>query len=152
LKPWFHDIFVVPILDIPLEYHGSVFNDGSWGDGILKGNEFFMYPVYEGVPLFIDLSSISKSKILESANKYLELIRNNWRNVLRQYRMIPLWETLCKEIASSNGTILEIGIGPGGGFIPCVIDLNADAKILANDIDYGVVFAWKSSLRKKYCP
>jgi len=148
LKPWFQNLFTVPLLNISLRYRGSMTNDDSWDNGVLEGNEFFVYPVYDGIPIFIDLSSIEKSKILKSANRYLELVKNNWRNSIRQYRMISLWKRLCEEITSSNGLILEIGIGPGGGFMPCVIDLNADAKILANDIDYGVVFAWKKFLEE----
>jgi len=149
LKGWFHEIFVVPILDIPLRYYGNLSSDGSWGDGVLKGNGLFIYPVYDGIPLFVDVSSIDRSKILKRANEYLGLIKSNWRGALRQYRMLPLWERLCREISSSDGTILEIGIGPGGGFLPCVIDLNANARVLANDIDYGVVFAWSKFLREE---
>ncbi len=149
MKPWFHSLFTVPVLGIPLKYRGSISSDGSWGNGVLEGNEFFVYPVYDGVPLFIDLSSIDKSKILENIGKYLELVKSNWRNATKQYRMIPLWRKLCEEIALSNGLILEIGIGPGGGFMPCIMDLNANAKILANDIDYGVVFAWKKFLEEE---
>ena len=136
------------MLDIPLEFHGTLAGNGSWVDGVLKGDDF-LFPVYDGVPLFIDLSSINRSKVIESASKFLDLVRNNWSNARKQYRAIPLWETLCKEIASCNDIILEIGVGPGGGFMPCVLDLNEEAKILANDIDYSVIFAWRKFLKEK---
>ncbi len=51
-----------------------------------------------------------------------------------------------RQITQYGGIILEIGAGPGGGFMPYVLKENPDATIIVSDISQTVVREWKSVL------
>lgn len=51
-----------------------------------------------------------------------------------------------KRISDHKGLILEIGAGPGGGFMPYILKNNPDATIIINDLSPTVVFEWKRFL------
>lgn len=51
-----------------------------------------------------------------------------------------------KYIAERGGTILEIGAGPGGGFMPYILKYNPDATVIISDLSPTVVKEWKSFL------
>lgn len=53
-----------------------------------------------------------------------------------------------EQIASCDGIILEIGAGPGGGYMPYVLKANPDATIIISDLSPTVVREWKSFLDK----
>lgn len=53
-----------------------------------------------------------------------------------------------REIASCNGIILEIGAGPGGGYMPYVLRANPDAAVIISDLSPTVVREWKRFLDK----
>ena len=53
-----------------------------------------------------------------------------------------------KQIASCDGIILEIGTGPGGGYMPYILKANPDATIIISDLSPTVVREWKSFLDK----
>ena len=53
-----------------------------------------------------------------------------------------------KQIASCDGIILEIGAGPGGGYMPYILKENPDATIIISDLSPTVVREWKSFLDK----
>lgn len=53
-----------------------------------------------------------------------------------------------KQIASCDGIILEIGAGPGGGYMPYILKENPDATIIISDLSPTVVSEWKSFLDK----
>lgn len=53
-----------------------------------------------------------------------------------------------KKIASCDGIILEIGAGPGGGFMPYVLKANPNATVIINDLSPTVVSEWKKILDK----
>lgn len=52
-------------------------------------------------------------------------------------------------IAEHGGTILEIGAGPGGGFIPYVLKANPNATVIISDLSPTVVREWKRFLDKE---
>ena len=54
-----------------------------------------------------------------------------------------------KKIASTEGLILEICAGPGGGFMPHILDENINANIIVNDLSPTIVKEWKKTLDKK---
>lgn len=60
----------------------------------------------------------------------------------------PNMDKVGEEIASCGGIILEIGAGPGGGFMPYVLKANPDAAIIVSDLSPTVVKEWKSFLDK----
>jgi len=49
-------------------------------------------------------------------------------------------------IARRGGLILEIGAGPGGGFLPHVLRENPDASVVVTDLVPGVLEEWKRFL------
>lgn len=51
-----------------------------------------------------------------------------------------------KRISDHGGIILEIGVGPGGGYMPNVLKNNPDATIIINDLSPTVVCEWKRFL------
>lgn len=147
MKPWFQGVFTAPGTSYPLGYIGAS-TRGEWSDGVLVGR-FFKFPVYNGVPLFTDVTGLSREEILGGAKAYIGIVERNLHQTRAYYKRIPPWESLCREIASTEGLILEVGIGPGGGFMPCVLDINDQTRLLGNDIDHRVVYAWKNVLNRE---
>lgn len=82
-----------------------------------------------------------------------------WANKIRSGKLVKRnWEcsradNACmdgvgKQIASCDGIILEIGAGPGGGYMPYILKANPDATIIISDLSPTVVREWKSFLDK----
>ena len=82
-----------------------------------------------------------------------------WENEIRSGKLVKRnWEcsrvdNACmdgvgKQIASCDGIILEIGAGPGGGYMPYILKANSDATIIISDLSPTVVREWKSFLDK----
>lgn len=72
-------------------------------------------------------------------------IKRNWESAGDDN---PVMDEVGKSIASCDGIILEIGAGPGGGFMPYVLKANPDAAIIISDLSPTVVSEWKSFLDK----
>ena len=72
-------------------------------------------------------------------------IKRNWE---RSRIENPYMDSVGKQIASCEGVILEIGAGPGGGYMPYVLKDNPDAAIIISDLSPTVVKEWKSFLDK----
>lgn len=51
-----------------------------------------------------------------------------------------------KRISDHKGLILEIGAGPGGGFMPYILRNNPDATIIISDLSPTIVCEWKRFL------
>ena len=74
-----------------------------------------------------------------------EWIRRNWE---RSRAVNPSMDRVGKQISSCDGTILEIGTGPGGGYMPYILKANPDATIIVSDLSPTVVNEWKNFLDK----
>lgn len=72
-------------------------------------------------------------------------IKRNWEH---SRTADPYKDEAGKQIASCEGIILEIGAGPGGGFMPYVLKANPDATLIVSDLSPTVVREWKSFLDK----
>ncbi len=72
-------------------------------------------------------------------------IKRNWE---RSRAADAYMDALGKQIASCHGIILEIGAGPGGGYMPYVLKADPDATIIISDLSPTVVSEWKSLLDK----
>ena len=53
-----------------------------------------------------------------------------------------------KRISSLGGIIVEIGAGPGGGYMPYILKANPDSTVIISDVSPTVVREWKSYLDK----
>lgn len=72
-------------------------------------------------------------------------IKQNWEN---SRVADPFMDKVGEEIASCNGIILEIGVGPGGGYMPYILKADSDATIIISDLSPTVVSEWKALLDK----
>ena len=83
-----------------------------------------------------------------------------WADVIRDGKWVkrnweysraanPHKDSVGKQIASCDGIILEIGTGPGGGYMPYILKENPDATIIISDLSPTVVREWKSFLDKE---
>ncbi len=81
--------------------------------------------------------------------KWAEGIRaDNWVKRNWEYSRRPhvVKDEVGKKIASCDGITLEIGAGPGGGFMPYILKANPDAAIIISDLSPTVVREWKKLL------
>lgn len=72
-------------------------------------------------------------------------IKQNWENTRADD---PCMDGFGKQIATSDGIILEIGAGPGGGYMPFILKANPDATIIISDLSPTIVREWKAHLDK----
>ncbi len=74
-------------------------------------------------------------------------IARNWREA--QAKKETVERNAGRHIAERGGLILELGAGPGGGFMPYILQADPDASIIINDISPTVVREWKKLLDKE---
>lgn len=72
-------------------------------------------------------------------------IKRNWESAQADS---PIKDDTGRHIAHQGGIILEIGAGPGGGFMPFILKANPDATIIISDLSPTVVMEWKTFLDK----
>lgn len=70
-------------------------------------------------------------------------IKRNWEAALPAN---PAMDKVGEYIAALDGITLEIGVGPGGGYMPYILKANPDATIIISDISPTVVTEWKNFL------
>ncbi len=73
-------------------------------------------------------------------------VPHNWTNAISKNDFL---DNVGKTIAEHGGIILEIGAGPGGGFMPYVLKSDPDATIIISDISSTAIKEWKNLLDKK---
>lgn len=56
---------------------------------------------------------------------------------------------VARRIAQRGGVILEIGAGPGGGYMPYTMQADPSARIIVSDLSHGVVREWKRFLERE---
>lgn len=98
------------------------------------------------IAYFVDM----KEKI-ENKDWANEIVKNHW--------VSKNWDSAKNEnfhmekaggfIAECNGIILEIGAGPGGGFVPYILKSNPNAMLIISDLSPTVVKEWKKLLDKE---
>lgn len=74
-----------------------------------------------------------------------EVRRGNWvkRNWESSREANPLMDAVGAQIAKCGGIILEIGAGPGGGYMPYVLKADPDATVIISDLSPTIVQEWK---------
>jgi SAM-dependent methyltransferase len=77
-------------------------------------------------------------------------IPRRWDRVIEDCRQSPRREVAdALAGASATGAVLEVGMGPGGGFMPAVLDRNPSARIIANDLSPAVLSLWGEFLHQR---
>lgn len=69
-------------------------------------------------------------------------VMENWES----YKPNPIVSREVKELAMTEGLILEIGVGPGGGYVPEFLRYNPSARIILSDLSPTVLREWKHFL------
>lgn len=69
-------------------------------------------------------------------------IKKNWHNQIEENQCI-IFPPIAKKIVEHGGVILEIGTGPGGGFMPAVLKEDFYANIIISDLCPTVIKEWK---------
>lgn len=77
-------------------------------------------------------------------------IARNWREAAAKETAFELG--VGRRIVEAGGLILEIGAGPGGGFVPYILRADPDASVIMCDISPTVVREWKKFLDKELAP
>ena len=72
-------------------------------------------------------------------------IERNWNHAQKECSV----DETGKRIAETGGIILEIGAGPGGGFMPFILKADQNATVIINDLSITVVSEWKKFLDKE---
>ena len=67
------------------------------------------------------------------------------RNVIGE-RGRPSDLRIGRKIAEHGGVILDIGSGPGGGYMPFILQTDPSAQIIVSDLSHAVVEEWKHLL------
>lgn len=156
MHPSFQNLFVHPKSFRPLTFFGNV-KDGRWTNGFLwssGGHE--TYPVIDGIPVFIPPYDLTSPEISEELRE--ERREKKW-GPERAWETAGTWirekspmAEFAKRIAESEGLILEIASGPGGGFAPAVLRINPEAKILMDDVRLTLLQDWQEVLRDRGVP
>lgn len=72
-------------------------------------------------------------------------IKQNWAAAQLD---APGMDDVGKQLAACEGIILEIGAGPGGGYMPYILKANPDATIIISDCSPTVVREWSRLLKQ----
>jgi ubiquinone/menaquinone biosynthesis C-methylase UbiE len=76
-------------------------------------------------------------------------VKRNWENRKRD----PAWGAEpAHRIVRHGGLTLEIGTGPGGGYVPPVLMQKSDARIILSDLSPTVVREWKRLFEAEFYP
>ena len=70
------------------------------------------------------------------------------RNVIGE-RGRPINLRIGRKIAEHGGVILDIGSGPGGGYMPFILQADPSAQIIVSDLSHAVVEEWKHLLDRE---
>ncbi len=107
----FWDILVDPETGEEFVFDGVV-EDGFWIDGVLRSRvSNAEYPVIDGVVVFVrGVDTGWRDEDIEALRRG-EWIKRNWEDHMSKVGKENLWNEFCREIASSNGLILDVASG-----------------------------------------
>ncbi len=118
------------------------------GDDVLRRIANRTYEM-DGIAFFVPRTE--KSGNAEWANRIVRegWVKRNWDQRMRN----PKWgDTPAQRIVAHGGLILEIGIGPGGGYVPPILMQKNDARIILSDLSPTIVFEWKRLFEETFYP
>lgn len=122
-----------------------------WANGFLwTYDEPEMYPVIGGIPIFVREQTWPPVAVKELREG--RWIEGNWRSAGETLKEESKPTEFAERMAESEGIILDVASGPGGGFVPRILQRNPEAKILMDDLGLGVLQEWQSFLRDKGTP
>ena len=98
----------------------------------------------DGVHYFVPREEAPERQGFADALKREGWIARNWRTsqAAREHPFLPIG----RRIAMRGGLILEVGAGPGGGFMPFILRADPNASVIVSDICPTVVEEWRRFL------
>lgn len=83
-----------------------------------------------------------------------EIIKGNWVKKNWEWRKEDFERRrfIGQKISGHGGLILEIGTGPGGGYMPAILLEDFDANVIISDLSPTIVREWKKIFDKEYTP
>ncbi len=149
-------LFVTPEGYRRLCYVGESDPDGRWTNGVLRTKEGdISYPVENGIPRF-HLGDgngwdddTTRDEIFRRRRVDPEkLIERNYDYMVNQWPEYDKYVDWIRRIAATNGPIVEIAVGPGGGATPMVLAVNPAAHVVMNDIGLWPLRQWQKFARR----
>ena len=150
-------IFHSPLLPgESIRFKGDLDDDNHLHCGILSGNTHVIGYVEDGVASFVapelNWANGGIDKLREDG-----AVRNCWdrwqtRNMegtAYEGRTSEKMKELVDTLAEMNGTMLEIGAGPGGGLSPGVLLKNPDRRIVMNELSIGILHLHREQALEK---
>lgn len=137
----------LPDIDLLLELshmYGVSINELLEDRDILKGIAATEYKM-DGVALFDSCAELHKEWARDMTKE--GWIAQNWLAAKSSNRQSK--QEVGRYIAEKGGVILEVGAGPGGGFVPYILQADPDASIIISDMSPTVVREWKKFLDKE---
>lgn len=99
----------------------------------------------DGITYFVSKLENDKNRDWVKEIKNGRWIKRNWDIA---QNTVSSMDKVGEKIASLGYIIVEIGVGPGGGYMPYILKANPDAAVIISDISPTVVYEWKSYLDK----
>lgn len=99
----------------------------------------------DGIAYFTSKSESNRNIVWANEIEQGEWIRRNWE---KAQNTVSTMDAVGQKIASIGGVIVEIGAGPGGGYMPYILKADADSVVIVSDISPTVVREWKVHLDK----
>ena len=98
----------------------------------------------DGVHYFVPREEAPERQGFADALRREGWIARNWRTsqAAREHPFLPIG----RRIAMRGGLILEVGAGPGGGFMPFILRADPNASVIVSDLCPTVVEEWRRFL------
>ena len=101
---------------------------------------------FDGIAYFVPKEEKAENKTWASEIVQDRWIARNWDTCMNRNSGIA---DVGEMIAGRDALILEIGTGPGGGFMPYILKANPNAAIIISDLSPTVVREWKHFLDRE---
>lgn len=99
----------------------------------------------DGITYFVSKLESEKNRNWAKEIENGNWIKRNWENA---QSTVSTMDKVGEKIALLGGIIVEIGAGPGGGYMPYILKANPDSTVIISDISPTVVREWKKHLDK----
>lgn len=99
----------------------------------------------DGITYFVSKKENEKNRDWAKEMESGSWVKRNWESV---QNAVSSMDEVGKRISSLGGIIVEIGAGPGGGYMPYILKANPDSTVIISDVSPTVVREWKSYLDK----
>ncbi len=150
------DMFTTPTSHRNLCYVGDTDQHGNWTNGILRTEEGDVsYPVEDGIPRFVgdytsawDDPEIGEQQLLRGRPAQ-EHFDRAYEYMVHQWPEYEAYKDWLRRIADTEGPILEVAVGPGGGASMMVLHLNPNAQYIMNEIGLWLLRQWQDLARRK---